>query len=232
MFSTKRLFSFLFGNRKQTKILHNQSHFDLSIPHISRKQPPVFNFISNYVTTNIIKLYFFESYAVGNSLFIWGEKKISISKITVQGLRELCKCHWLYAMLMDVYLHWIKSLNIHLCYKRNNYNFSQNKLDFNTIKNIASSDINKKEQSIDESNSMDESPRILWKPMEATPSMVSLIHYSAKAKYRNTKQVGGCWGGTVKKPVVLCEVVGMVLHFGGGGAYKAIGCVQTNRTRR
>lgn len=51
LFSSKRHF---FGNRKK-KNLHNQSYLGLSI-HVSRKPPPVFNFISNYMTTNITKL--------------------------------------------------------------------------------------------------------------------------------------------------------------------------------
>lgn len=61
LFSSKKLF--LATGKKN--ILHNQSYFGLSISHVSRKPPPVFNFISNYMTANMTKLYFLKTMPLG-----------------------------------------------------------------------------------------------------------------------------------------------------------------------
>ena len=122
LFSSKKLF---LATRKKNP---TQSVIPWpSVPHVSRKPPPVFNFISNYMTKNITKLYFLKTMPLG--IQFSSERKIYIYfRSDGTGLRRTIKLPLFYFMVIVVLHIFIQFCNLTRKIHKSNtfYSFSQN----------------------------------------------------------------------------------------------------------
>lgn len=105
----------------EKRILHNQSHLGLSGSRVSRKPPPVCNFISNYTSKNMTKLYFLKTMPLGIQ-FSSERRRYIYFRNNGTGLRRATKLPLFYFMVIGVLHIYIQFSNfIRKIHKRNTF---------------------------------------------------------------------------------------------------------------